>query len=124
MRYLLLVSSLFLLPAFQLVAQGNSSIMSITLSEDLRNMSSNWSFLLVTEADGRQSRQDLERIASGRGKSFRDKAVEKNEQMLVETLNQYLTDGWSIHTVTTNPVTAEGSTYLIVTRYLLEKKTR
>lgn len=124
MHYLLLVSSLFLLPASQLVAQSTSSVMSITLSEDQRNMSTNRSFLLVTEADGRQTRQDLERIAGSGGWSFRDKAVEKNEQMLVETLNQYLTDGWSIHTVTTNSVTSEGRTYLIVTRYLLEKKTQ
>lgn len=98
--------------------------MTITLNEDLRGMSSNRSFLLVTEADGRQSRQDLERMASSSGWNFREKAVENNEKLLVETLNPYLLDGWSIHTVSTNSLTSEGSTYLIVTRYVLEKKTQ
>jgi hypothetical protein len=124
MHRIFLLSSLFLLPVSMLVAQGASSVMTITVSEDLRGIGSNRSFLLVTEADGRQSRQDLERMTNISGLNFRDKAVENNEKMLVETLNQYLLDGWSIHTVSTNLLTSEGSTYLIVTRYVLEKKTQ
>jgi hypothetical protein len=120
MRTLLLVLNLFLLSQSALSAQAGSSVMSVILTEDLRVWTTNKSFILVTEADGTQTNLALERI-TGVG-SLREEAIKTNEKRLVETLNLYFQKGWKILSVNTINYDSEGSAYLTITRYVLEKK--
>jgi hypothetical protein len=120
MRTLSLVLNLFLLLQSALLAQAGSSVMSVILTEDLRTWNTNKSFILVTEADGTQTNLVLERI-TGVG-SIREVAIKANEKRLVETLNQYLQKGWKILSVNSINYDSEGSAYLTITRYVLEKK--
>jgi hypothetical protein len=120
MRTFLLVLNLFLFSQTALLAQTGSSVMSVILTEDLRVWNTNKSFILVTEADGTQTNLALERI-TGVG-SIREEAIKANEKRLVETLNLYFQKGWKILSVNTINYDSEGSAYLTITRYVLEKK--
>ena len=66
--------------------------------------------------------KDLLNFYSMVGINFKN--IASNDRLIVETINEYTTDGWELHVVTTGVNSAaegKGGTGIFITRYLFRK---
>lgn len=81
--------------------------------------------VIQSDNEGQAIEKDLLNFYSMTGINFKN--VANNDRMIVETINQYIAEGWELHTVTTG-VNDSGSgqgggggTGIFITRYLFRK---
>lgn len=78
--------------------------------------------VIMSDQGDQEVGKDLLNFYSMTGINFKN--VASNDRIIVETINQYVTEGWELHTVTTgvnSPGEGKGGTGIFITRYLFRK---
>jgi hypothetical protein len=78
--------------------------------------------VIISDQGDQEVGKDLLNFYSMVGINFKN--VANNDRMIVETINNYVAEGWELHTVTTGVNSAsegKGGTGIFITRYLLRK---
>ncbi len=78
--------------------------------------------VIISDEGDQEVGKDLLNFYSMVGINFKN--IANNDRMIVETINNYVADGWELHTVTTGVNSAaegKGGTGIFITRYLLRK---
>jgi hypothetical protein len=79
--------------------------------------------VIISDQADQEIGKDLLNFYSITGINFKN--VASNDRMIVETINNYVSEGWELHTVTTgvnSPGEGKGGTGIFITRYLLRKQ--
>lgn len=74
--------------------------------------------IIISTADGQDIGKDLLNLYSVSGINFKN--VASNDNLIVQTINDYSTDGWELYNVTTGVESNEGQG-IFMTRYLFRK---
>ncbi|HUM45781.1 MAG TPA: hypothetical protein PLD84_02560 [Chitinophagales bacterium] len=74
--------------------------------------------IIISSTDGQDIGKDLLNLYSVSGINFKN--VASNDNLLVQTINDYSTDGWELYNVTTGVESNEGQG-IFMTRYLFRK---
>ena len=78
--------------------------------------------VIISEQGDQEVGKDLLNFYSMVGINFKN--IANNDRIIVETINQYVTEGWELHTVTTGVNSAaegKGGSGIFITRYLFRK---
>jgi hypothetical protein len=78
--------------------------------------------VIISDQEDQEVGKDLLNFYSMVGINFKN--VANNDRMIVETINNYVAEGWELHTVTTGVNSAsegKGGTGIFITRYLLRR---
>lgn len=78
--------------------------------------------VIISDAGDQEVGKDLMNFFSMVGINFKN--VANNDRLIVQTINDWTSEGWELHTVTTgvNPASEKGSsTGIFITRYLFRK---
>lgn len=81
--------------------------------------------IILSDQDGQAIEKDLLNFYSITGINFKN--VANNDRLIVEMINQYIIEGWGLHTVTTGVndsgtgTGGGGGTGIFITRYLFRK---
>jgi hypothetical protein len=78
--------------------------------------------VIISDQGDQEVGKDLLNFYSMVGINFKN--IANNDRMIVETINNYVSEGWELHTVTTGVNSAaegKGGTGIFITRYLLRK---
>ena len=78
--------------------------------------------VIISDQGDQEVGKDLLNFYSMVGINFKN--IANNDRMIVETINNYVAEGWELHTVTTGVNSAsegKGGTGIFITRYLLRK---
>lgn len=78
--------------------------------------------VIMSDQNDQEVGKDLLNFYSMVGINFKN--VANNDRLIVETINEYTSNGWELHTVTTGVNSASegaGGTGIFITRYLFRK---
>ena len=81
--------------------------------------------IFMSDADAQAIEKDLLNFYSMVGINFKN--IANNDRLIVETINQYIAEGWELHTVTTGVQSPAGGpdggsgNGIFITRYLFRK---
>jgi hypothetical protein len=81
--------------------------------------------IIMSDADAQAIEKDLLNFYSMVGINFKN--IANNDRLIVETINQYIAEGWELHTVTTGVQSPAGGpdggsgNGIFITRYLFRK---
>ena len=78
--------------------------------------------VIISDKGDQEVGKDLLNFYSMVGINFKN--IASNDRIIVETINQYVSEGWELHTVTTgvnSPAQDKGGTGIFITRYLFRK---
>ena len=78
--------------------------------------------VIISDQGDQEVGKDLLNFYSMVGINFKN--IANNDRMIVETINQYVSEGWELHVVTTGVNSAaegKGGAGIFITRYLLRK---
>ena len=78
--------------------------------------------VIISDQGDQEVGKDLLNFYSMVGINFKN--IASNDRLIVETINEYTTDGWELHVVTTGVNSAaegKGGTGIFITRYLFRK---
>jgi len=78
--------------------------------------------VIISDQGDQEVGKDMMNFYSMVGINFKN--IANNDRIIVETINQYINEGWELHTVTTGVNSAaegKGGTGIFITRYLLRK---
>jgi len=78
--------------------------------------------VIISDSGDQEVGKDLLNFYSMVGINFKN--IANNDRIIVETINQYVSEGWELHTVTTGVNSAaegKGGTGIFITRYLFRK---
>ena len=78
--------------------------------------------VIISDQGDQEVGKDLLNFYSMVGINFKN--IANNDRIIVETINQYVTEGWELHTVTTGVNSAaegKGGSGIFITRYLFRK---
>ncbi len=74
--------------------------------------------VIISDQGDQEVGKDLMNFFSMVGINFKN--IANNDRLIVDTINEYVAQGWELHTVTTG-VQSNEKTGLFITRYLLRK---
>ncbi|HRO98318.1 MAG TPA: hypothetical protein PLN54_02685 [Flavobacteriales bacterium] len=78
--------------------------------------------VIISDQGDQEVGKDLLNFYSMVGINFKN--IANNDRIIVETINQYVSEGWELHTVTTgvqSPNGDKGGNGIFITRYLFRK---
>ena len=78
--------------------------------------------VIISDQGDQEVGKDLLNFYSMTGINFKN--IANNDRIIVETINDYVSQGWELHTVTTgvnSPAESKGGTGIFITRYLFRK---
>jgi hypothetical protein len=78
--------------------------------------------VIISDKGDQEVGKDLLNFYSMVGINFKN--IANNDRIIVETINQYVSEGWELHTVVTGVNSAsegKGGTGIFITRYLFRK---
>jgi hypothetical protein len=78
--------------------------------------------VIISDQGDQEVGKDLLNFYSITGINFKN--VANNDRIIVETINQYVNEGWELHLVVTgvnSPAEGKGGTGIFITRYLFRK---
>jgi len=78
--------------------------------------------VIVSDAGDQEVGKDLMNFYSMVGINFKN--IANNDRIIVDQINQFTSEGWELHTVTTgvnSPGEGKGGTGIFITRYLFRK---
>jgi len=78
--------------------------------------------IIISDDAGQEIGKDLLNFYSMVGINFKN--IANNDQIIVQTINEWVAQGWELHTVTTgvqSPAGDKGGNGIFITRYLFRK---